>query len=285
MVYDCFIFFNELDLLELRLNELDEVVDKFVIVEANRTFQNNEKPFIFEQNKARFSKFLDKIIHIKLEKYPLFIPIINPFTPWKLEIYQRNSILKGLVDCKKEDIVIISDVDEIPRFSVIKKLIESGINQIYGLKMDMFLYFYDNKLIYDKDSKMSVEESEDGIWHCSAVLPYKLLQKSPQKIRKTIMRTKRRKEVYKIIPNAGWHFTYLGGVDKIVQKLEAFSHSEFNNSEFKNIDKINQQLKDGVDILGRDLRFKPLDNFDELPVYLQNNYLNENYKENFIQKN
>ena len=84
MVYDCFIFFNEIDLLEIRLNELNNVVDKFVIIEANKTFQNHHKPYYFEENKERFSQFSSKIIHIKLDKYPLFIPIINPFTPWKL---------------------------------------------------------------------------------------------------------------------------------------------------------------------------------------------------------
>ena len=156
MVYDCFIFFNELDLLEIRLNELDDVVDYFVLVEANRTFQNNHKPYYFDENKERFSQFLPKIIHIKLDKYPLFIPIINPFTPWKLEIYQRNSILQGLKNCEKEDIILISDVDEIPKASLIKETISKGINQIYGLKMSMFLYYFNNQLIYDAGTLLSI---------------------------------------------------------------------------------------------------------------------------------
>ena len=284
MVYDCFIFFNELDLLEIRLNELNEVVDKFVLIEANKTFQNNHKPYYFEENKERFSPFLDKIIHIKLDKYPLFIPIINPFTPWKLEFFQRNSIVKGLVNCKPEDIVLISDVDEIPKASVLKEMLAKGIDQIYGLKMDMYMYFLNNQLIYDGGSSMTIEQSKDGIWHCTAVLPYKLLKQKPNRLRKIIMRTRRRGEVFKIIPNAGWHFTYLGGVKNIIKKLEAFSHTEFNNDTFKSQEKIEEYITTGKDLFGRDMQFKMLENLETLPKFVQENVNNPKYKEYFFTK-
>lgn len=284
MVYDCFIFFNELDLLEIRLNELNEVVDKFVLIEANKTFQNNHKPYYFEENKERFSPFLDKIIHIKLDKYPLFIPIINPFTPWKLEFFQRNSIVKGLVNCKPEDIVLISDVDEIPKASVLKEMLAKGIDQIYGLKMDMYMYFLNNQLIYDGGSSMTIEQSKDGIWHCTAVLTYKLLKQKPNRLRKIIMRTRRRGEVFKIIPNAGWHFTYLGGVKNIIKKLEAFSHTEFNNDTFKSQEKIEEYITTGKDLFGRDMQFKMLENLETLPKFIQENANNPKYKEYFFTK-
>lgn len=284
MVYDCFIFFNELDLLEIRLNELNDVVDKFVLIEANKTFQNNHKPYYFEENKERFSAFLDKIIHIKLDKYPLFIPIINPFTPWKLEFFQRNSVVKGLVNCKPDDIVLISDVDEIPKASVLKEMLTKGIDQIYGLKMDMYMYFLNNQLIYDGGSSMTIEESKDGIWHCTAVLPYKLLKQKPNRLRKIIMRTRRRGEVFKIIPNAGWHFTYLGGVKNIIKKLEAFSHTEFNNDTFKSQEKIEEYITTGKDLFGRDMQFKMLENLETLPKFVQENVNNPKYKEYFFTK-
>lgn len=98
------------------------------------------------------------------------------------------------------------------------------------------------------------------------------------------MRTIRRKEVYKILPNAGWHFTYIGGVQKIIEKLEAFSHSEFNNEEFKNKEKIEQQLKSGQDVLGRDVKFNVLTDLSSLPKYLQNEFILEKFKDYFIQK-
>ncbi|HLF52047.1 hypothetical protein [Flavobacterium sp.] len=284
MVYDCFPFFNELDILEIRLNELNDVVDKFVLVEADRTHQNTPKPFIFEENKERFSKFLDKIIHVKITNYPLFIPIINPFSPWKIEIFQRDSIVKGLVNCKPDDIILISDLDEIPNASVIKKRVAEGVHEIYGLKMDMFMYFLNNKLIFDGGSNMTKEEAKNGIWHCTAVLPYKLLKKSPSKIRKIIMRTKRRGEVYKIIPNAGWHFTYIGGVKKIIQKLEAFAHTEYNSEEYKDEKNILKLIENGKDLFGRDLEFEIVGEDYKFPKYLKTEEGQNKFKEFFFSK-
>jgi beta-1,4-mannosyl-glycoprotein beta-1,4-N-acetylglucosaminyltransferase len=284
MVYDCFIYFNELDLLEIRLNELDGVVDKFVIVEADRTFQNQPKPFIFEENLERFAKFQDKIIHVKLTKYPLFIPIINPFSPWKLEFYQRNSILKGLKGCKPNDIILISDIDEIPRASVLKEYLDKGVDRIYGLKMDMFMYFFNHKLIYDKESRMTKEESKDGIWFGTAMMPYRLLKQTPVRIRKTLMRTLRRKQVYDIIPNGGWHFTFMGGFNKIKQKLEAFSHTEYNLDTIKDEEFIANCLKNGKDILGRNMEFEVMASIDSLPEYLKREDVQQKFSEHFYNK-
>lgn len=282
MIYDCFIFFNELDLLEIRLNELDGVVDKFVLVEANRTFQNTPKPFYFEENKTRYAQFLEKIVHIKITDYPIFLPIINPFSPWKIEFFQRNAVLKGLTNAKSDDVILISDVDEIPNKMVLKNLIENGINQIYGLKMHMFMYFLNNQLIFDEGSNMSVEESENGIWHCTVVAPFGLIKKKPHKLRKIIMRTKRKGEIFKIIPNAGWHFTYIGGVKKIIEKLEAFSHTEYNLKAYKNEDKIQEYIKSGKDLFGRNLKFNIIDDENFLPDYLSKKEVKERFKNLFF---
>lgn len=97
MVYDCFPFFNELDLLELRLRELSPVVDKFVLVEATRTFQKKEKPLVFEENKNRFSSFLDKIEHIVVGKFPGFFYKFRVPNAWDYENFQRDQISIGLV--------------------------------------------------------------------------------------------------------------------------------------------------------------------------------------------
>lgn len=109
MVYDCFCFYNELDLLEIRLNILNGCVDKFVLVEATRTQRNNPKPLYFAENKERYKKFEDKIIHLVLDEYPEHIE------QWTIENLQRNYIMKGLEQCSDDDIILISDLDEIPR--------------------------------------------------------------------------------------------------------------------------------------------------------------------------
>ena len=106
-IYDCFPFFNELEILEIKLNELYDHVDHFVLVECTETFSGKPKPLYFAENKQRFSRFLDKIIHIVvMEHFPTDIP-------WDRELYQKDQIMQGLTNCHDEDIIIIEDLDEI----------------------------------------------------------------------------------------------------------------------------------------------------------------------------
>ena len=123
MIYDCFSFFNELDILEIRLNTLNEVVDKFVLVEAPWTFTGNPKPLYFEENKERFKLFLDKIIHIVADQPPVSPTVTERENAWIRESHQRNSINAGLNNAKNNDLIIISDLDEIPNPQIIKKII------------------------------------------------------------------------------------------------------------------------------------------------------------------
>ena len=89
MIFDCFTFCNELDLLELRLETLSDVVDKFVLVEADRTFTGKSKPFFFAENKARFTNYLDRIIHVQVEDMP------QTNNPWDREHFQRKGLFVG----------------------------------------------------------------------------------------------------------------------------------------------------------------------------------------------
>ena len=119
MIYDCFTFFNELDLLEIRLNVLNDVVDKFVLVEATTTFSGTPKPLYFNENKKRFDKFASKIIHVIINDTPIQPKtIIGEY--WSWEFFQRNAIVRGLVNCKETDTILISDLDEIPNPNQIK---------------------------------------------------------------------------------------------------------------------------------------------------------------------
>ena len=110
MIYDCFSFFNELDLLEIRLNVLKDVVDKFVLVEAGETHSGKTKPLYFKENESRFAAFRDRIIYVCIERFPDVCT-----TDWARENYQRNAIADGLKGAKDDDVVLVSDLDEIPR--------------------------------------------------------------------------------------------------------------------------------------------------------------------------
>ena len=118
-IFDCFKFFNELELLELRFMELYDTVDYFVLVEANKTHTGKPKNYIFEENKEKFTQYLDKVIHIKIDDMPSY----SEQDIWTAENFQRNCIMRGLVDyAKNGDKIIISDIDEIPNTDIIKSL-------------------------------------------------------------------------------------------------------------------------------------------------------------------
>ena len=116
-IFDCFKLLNELEILELRLMELYDVVDYFVIVESNKTHTGKEKEFNFENNKDNFKDYIDKIIYVKVEDLPNYS--VNNI--WEAENFQRNCIMRGLDGVANlGDKIIISDLDEIPN----KKLLE-----------------------------------------------------------------------------------------------------------------------------------------------------------------
>lgn len=106
-IYDCFQFFNELDLLEIRLNVLNDHVDYFVLTESTVTFSGLNKPLYYQENKDRFEKFNDKIIHVVVEDTP-------DGNPFERDVFQKNAIIRGLQDCEDDNIILTSDLDEIP---------------------------------------------------------------------------------------------------------------------------------------------------------------------------
>ena len=113
MIYDCFSYWDEDLLLDLRLNILDNFVDYFVIIEGNKTWQNNPKKLRF--NIQRFKKFEKKIIYIAVEDLP------DGDDPYKRENFQRNAIERGLKNANNHDLIIISDLDEIPNPNLISR--------------------------------------------------------------------------------------------------------------------------------------------------------------------
>src|SRR3972149_5101095 len=128
MVVDCFLLFNELDLLEIRLNILNDVVDKFVICEAKETFQGKSKPLYYRENKERFAKWQDKIIYYVIEDISeeeknkaRLSPNVGAGEHWWIrEFCQKESMLKALTFCQDDDIIFISDLDEIPSPEAVK---------------------------------------------------------------------------------------------------------------------------------------------------------------------
>jgi hypothetical protein len=206
-VFDCFTFFNELDLLELRLNELSEAVDFFVIAEAPVTFKGRPKDLVYNTNKARFQKFQHKIIHLIIDD----LPAAN--RAWDREHYQRNALRRGLDEAAPGDMIIISDADEILRPSTIETL--KTLEGFVQLNMPMFQYY------------MNLRENHG--WNKVFAFNHGLLDEIADF---NWVRTSQADAFNKFagrntkLFNSGWHFTYLGGAARIREKLQAFSHDE-----------------------------------------------------------
>lgn len=269
MIYDCFTFFNELDLLEIRLNILDKVADKFVIVEATRTHQGQPKPLYFQDNKDRYAKYLDRIIHVVVEQPD------GDESAWAREHRQRNSISRGLKECSKDDVIIISDVDEIPDPRKVTENVKAK-----GIRMFRMRTFY----YYINCIKASDLTAKGGgfTWNGTVMVNYSEMG-NPQDLRELCMRMLRlyhprfanrtfwkfylgfrnllEGRNIKYVNEGGWHFSYLGGVERIIKKLEAFAHAEYNNEQYKDPKKIEEAIKNGKDIFGRGFEYKfiPLD--------------------------
>jgi len=258
-IYDCFTFFNEFDLLELRLSELYDHVDYFVLVEADRTFQNKHKPYYYDQNKERFKSWHDKIITVKVDHMP------EDTDTWGRERYQRDMILSGLTFAQPNDIIMIGDVDEIPRVDTIQKLRDSK-QSIWGFRMPLFNFKF-NYMMYTQDYY--------SVW--SGAIRRDLLN-SPEDFRR--MRHMLNQCAYdfsddnvQIVEHAGWHFTYLGTENFAKDKIQSFAHQETNRPDVLDQLDVNESIKQGVGIIrsNTDYLFKAVTLDDYFPNTVINN--------------
>lgn len=262
MIYDCFAFFNELDLLEIRLEELSPVVDKFVLVEATKTFQKNPKPLYFQENKDRFKKYSDKIIHIIVDEYPHFFTHWRIPRIWDYDNHQKEQILRGLKDAGPDDTLIVSDIDEIPLASkVLEYKNQPGIKVF---EQYLCFYFINNICTFlnagTPENPQTAPTNHDGFgfWRGSVMFQKKHLT--------TIQEARRfrdRPHGITVIEKGGWHFSYMGGIDKIIQKIESWAHKEYNTPENKNPEKIRQAIYAGNSLFDPHTKFKVININDE----------------------
>ncbi len=192
---------------------MNAAVDKFVIVESTETFRGLPKPLNFLRNKDRFAPFLDKIIYIIVDEH------LETENPWERETYQRNQILRGLTECDKEDVILISDVDEIVE--------AKGVVTIHSLLRNrrQKKQYLGVSQRFHCDFLNSIPPSTP--WKGTVATSYaNLKKKSPQKLRD--MRNK--------VPSVafGWHFSWQGGAQQKLYKLTSFSHTECDTPEKRN---------------------------------------------------
>jgi hypothetical protein len=200
-IWDTFLFFNELDLLECRLTELYGNVDRFVIVESPLTFQGIPKPLHYADNKDRFAPWKDKIVHVVAD-----LPdgsLNEREQAFHREAAQREYIFNGLTDAAPEDIILLSDVDEIPSRNIVNPYMWTGVS----LQMAYHMFAVD--WMHPSACHATLVQRMGGI-------------SDFQKLRDM-------KGGWPKVENAGHHFTFLGGPDSIREKLNAYSHVELRD--------------------------------------------------------
>lgn len=242
MTYDCFMFFNELDLLEMRLNILDPHVDYFVIGESRETFSGKPKPLYLKDNIARFAKWQHKIVHVE-------IPIYLTENSFLRAFHQKEMLHKTLAGAKTmrpNDIVYFGDLDEIWKPQNIDD------DRVYNLEQLNYCYYLNNR------------SSER--WVGTIVGKWGKVKQNTF----TYWRARHENE----IADAGWHFTNMGGAEQIRKKLESYDHQEYNDPSIM-ID-IERKMAAGEDYVGRrrDWEGKRFDFWvdeDELPGYIIDN--------------
>ena len=149
-IIDCFIFYNELDLLTYRFNVLNNIVDYFIIVESTHTFIGKEKKLFFNENSHLFENFRNKIIHIVVDDFPYKFPNIDTSRSeqWVNESFQRDCISRGLnkLSLQNDDVITITDLDEIPDPCTLNKIKKGDIIvDINILQMDLYYYNLNTK--------------------------------------------------------------------------------------------------------------------------------------------
>lgn len=240
MICDTFCLFNELDLLEIRLTELYPVVDAFVLVEGTHTHKGDEKPLYYAANRQRFAKWNDKVRHVVVGDLPQGA---TQAAIWRREIGQRQAIERGLVDLPDDAIVLVSDLDEIPRREHIAGLAQQGMPDDAIYTFGQTLYYYNVNT-----SCTSLRWNGTRATHLSNIRAL-----TPDGVRWEGLRPRSNEYPrHAYVADAGWHLSYFGDVKHIQQKMRAFLHQELVNDEHLDADTITRRMSEGIDIWGRE---------------------------------
>lgn len=208
-IYNCFPFFNELDILELKLAQEYHLVDYFVISESTKDFMGRSKPLFFAENTNRYAAYLDKIMHIVVDDMP------GGDDPFEREYYQRHSLTRISSQAADKDIFIISDADEILRKEAIDSI--RDLNGIAIFDMPMFQFY------------MNLRQAPGG-WTACYAASNKFLKKISHISkfrwdRSSMASVLGQDGTLSNIADSGWHFTHLGGINSLKMKFQSYSHA------------------------------------------------------------
>ncbi|MBS0309334.1 MAG: beta-1,4-mannosyl-glycoprotein beta-1,4-N-acetylglucosaminyltransferase [Proteobacteria bacterium] len=269
-IYDCFCYFDEDLILELRFETLWNVVDYFVISEAAYSHAGTARPLHFDID--RFAKYKDKIRYLPLHERPA-----GENNSWKNENFIRNNLARGLDDAGENDLILISDLDEIPNPARIAaydpRYLRGDFEQRY------YSYYFNNYRLGEVDeqgklipgsqlhqgSKITTFRHFRDFFgsNASSVRIYK-----SSGLLRSLRRSWFRRFQRQVIADGGWHFTWIYDMDGIIRKIENTAHQEFNTPLYKNPERIREFILSGRDFHIPNSRYQvqPLD--EQFPAYL-----------------
>ncbi len=255
-IYDCFQYFDEDHIVDLRLNILNQYVDYFVISESTKTHQGKIKKLNFDLEK--FSKFKEKIIYVVADykKEINFENHVGGESP--IEQHQRNSLIEGIKNASPEDLIILSDSDEIPDLTKLSEI--NNKKKFIAFSQKMFMY------------KLNLQNLDESGWIGSRISKKKNI-KTMQKLRNLKFKDYPFWRIDKLnqqIIKGGWHFSYLQTPSQILNKIKSFSHGEFNKENL-NEEKIEEKIHKSQDIFDRKIKLKKIDIDESFPDYIIKN--------------
>jgi len=271
-VFDSFIFFNELELLEMRLNILNDVVDYFVLTESPFTVSGNEKPLYYQENKDMFGKFNDKIVHHITEEIPndfnhllektkfhvayknndpYGTPMIDLPVRFQRALFNRNNSAFGIekAGVTDEDLVITSDADEIINPLLLQDL--EWFNPSNHYVAECRAFYYKLNILYQED------------WMGSRLCTWKHLKNT------TIDQHRQDHQNAHKIQDAGWHFSFFGNAEDFKLKLASYEHTENNTDQVTST--ASEKIEQGLDPLGRTNKLVTVPLDDSYPDYITTN--------------
>ncbi|NBS02015.1 MAG: hypothetical protein EBS72_07705, partial [Rhizobiales bacterium] len=256
-----------LDILEIRLNEMAPVVDRFVLVEARKTFQGADKPLYFDQNKARFAPFLDRIEHVIVD-FPEDLGLYRKASSqaWAREYYQRDQIAQGLKTASPDDLVIVSDVDEIIRASTLQQAVRDyQAGSMLVFTCPVYCYYFNRQLkknnwylgprLCSVRSFRSAQDQRSTKLFASRGLRGSLLGAWHTRLWNKLNTGFGGPMVE--VTEAGWHFTSIGGWEAFQTKMQAFAHEEameqdiFKKQSVFEADIAEATIRIGIDLMPR----------------------------------
>jgi hypothetical protein len=219
-LYDCAMFNGEFELLALRIRELEALAHRFVVIESDTTFSGRSKAVKFSKDHPAIRAFADRIDFILVADMP------DTDDPWQRETWQRNAALRGVVEAADDDLVLMSDVDEIPRAESVQQALADQEFAAFGFRMSTYYFFMNYKFV-GKEPKR--------VWSVAATADL-LKTHQPDALRYAVRDGKIRARIF---DQGGWHFSYLMDDAAIREKLRSFSHQEYSHQDF--LKKVNRE--------------------------------------------